>query len=297
MSTPPWMVSLHGGHSGQFCDHAVGSLEEVLEAAVAAGFTTFGISEHAPRLGTQYLYDKEIELGWDVAHLEKLFDDYATTSAELVEAFADRLTVLRGFEAEAVPTDRYKELMLGYRERYGFEFMIGSVHHVDDISIDGPMHQFQQAMEGRGGLEPLAIAYYEAVIAMIEALQPEVVGHLDLIRKNGVHVGPVDTPAIREVAVAALEVVRDHGCVLDLNTAGYRKGLKTPYPAPWIIQRATDMGIGFCFGDDSHGPEQVGAGMEASRRYLLEQGVTHISAPSRQDGGLVWHKVPLADAP
>ncbi len=30
----PWKVSLHGGHSGQFCDHAKGSLREIVEAAI-----------------------------------------------------------------------------------------------------------------------------------------------------------------------------------------------------------------------------------------------------------------------
>ncbi|MEO1273035.1 MAG: histidinol-phosphatase [Myxococcota bacterium] len=293
MEPLPWMVSLHGGHSGQFCDHAEGRLEEVLEAAVAAGFRVFGISEHAPRLGAQFLYDKEVELGWDVAHLEALFDAYAQVSATLVESFADRLTVLRGFEAEVVPTDRFAEVMLGYRERYGFEFMIGSVHHLDDTSIDGPMHLFEEVVERRGGLEAVAVAYYEAVIGMVEALKPEVVGHLDLIRKNGWRLGPVDTPPIRIAAEGALEVIRDQGCVLDLNTAGYRKGLETPYPAPWIVERALDMGIGFCFGDDSHGPDQVGAGMEESRRYLLKHGVTHIRAPSRQGKDLVWDDVSL----
>ena len=30
MEVVPWKVSLHGGHSGAFCDHARGTLEQVL---------------------------------------------------------------------------------------------------------------------------------------------------------------------------------------------------------------------------------------------------------------------------
>ncbi|HEX6202492.1 MAG TPA: histidinol phosphatase, partial [Thermoanaerobaculia bacterium] len=52
----PWRVSLHGGHSGEFCDHATGTLAEVLEAAVAAGYAIFGVSEHAPRSDPRFLY-------------------------------------------------------------------------------------------------------------------------------------------------------------------------------------------------------------------------------------------------
>ena len=95
-------ISLHGGHSGEFCDHAEGSLRDTLEAAVAFGFHTFGVSEHAPRDGAQFLYAEELEGGWDVARLWSTFDDYAVTVNRLAEEFADRLVVLRGFEAEVV---------------------------------------------------------------------------------------------------------------------------------------------------------------------------------------------------
>jgi hypothetical protein len=34
------MVSLHGGHSREYCDHARSTLREILEAAVACGYDT-----------------------------------------------------------------------------------------------------------------------------------------------------------------------------------------------------------------------------------------------------------------
>ena len=47
------------------------------------------------------------------------------------------------------------------------------------------------------------------------------------------------------------------------------------------------MGIGFCFGDDSHGPDQVGAGIEDAREYLLENGVDRVTTLTREDGEVV----------
>ena len=44
-----WRASLHGGHSGAYCDHAEGSLEEVVAEAARQGFEVYGLSEHAPR--------------------------------------------------------------------------------------------------------------------------------------------------------------------------------------------------------------------------------------------------------
>ena len=293
MSDTPWKVSLHGGHSGEFCDHATGTLREVLEAAVAAGFTTYGVSEHVPRLGEQYLYENEIALGWSVEKIVADFERYGEAIFALAEEFSDRLTVLRGFEIEVVPHNSYVEAMAGYRKRYKFDYMVGSVHYIDDISIDGPPKEFEQALAKRGGLEALALRYYESVAEMVQALKPEVVGHLDLIRKNGYLYGSVDSPAIQEAARATLEVIRDCGGILDLNTAGWRKGLDHAYPEPWLLTMAHSMSVPFCFGDDSHGPALVGAGIDDARLYLLEHGIEHVTVLGREGSSVHRREVGL----
>ena len=291
--TPEWKVSLHGGHSGAYCDHASGTLRETLEAAVAAGYHTFGVSEHAPRLGEHLLFKEEVAMGWDVPRLESNFETYARDVQALSDEFDGRITVLRGFECEVVPTAKYREIMLGLRERFDFEYMVGSVHYVDEISIDGPPELFEKAVVQHGSLEALAVAYYRAVADMIEALRPEVVGHLDLIRRNAPSAESVETPAIRKAARDALEAARAHACILDLNTAGYRKGLGTPYPAPWLLTTAHQMGLPFCFGDDSHSAVQVGAGIDEARAYLLEHSIEHVTVLVREDGAVVKKQVSL----
>ncbi|MCC6696391.1 MAG: histidinol-phosphatase [Candidatus Hydrogenedentes bacterium] len=293
MNETPWKVSLHGGHSGEFCDHATGTLREVLDAAIAAGFTTYGVSEHVPRIGEQYLYENEIALGWTVEKIVADFERYGAAIFALAEEYAERLTVLRGFEIEVVPHGSYVEVMSGYRKRFKFDYMVGSVHYIDDISIDGLPKEFERALELHGGLEPLAIRYYESVAEMVRALKPEVVGHLDLIRKNGYLYGAVDTSAIREAARATLEAVHECGGILDLNTAGWRKGLDHAYPEPWLLQMAHTMGVPFCFGDDSHGPTLVGAGIDDARRYLLEHGIDQVTVLGRNDDSVFRREVSL----
>lgn len=290
---PPWMVSLHGGHSSEFCDHAQSPLREVLESAVRAGYHTFGVTEHAPRVEARFLYPNEVALGWDVPKIVADFERYAQTLPILVEQFADRLVVLRGFEIEVVPAASYVQLMQEYRRRYQFEYIVGSVHYVDEISIDGSVEDFQRAMEACGGLEPLVIRYYRTVTQMVEALRPEVVAHLDLIKLHGNRFGSLDTPAIRRAAQEALEAVRDTSGILEVNTAGYRKGLGEPYPASWLVQTAHCMGIGFCFGDDSHCVEQVGFGIDMAREHLLRNGVSSVTVLTREDGGITRKVVPL----
>lgn len=294
-SRAPWKVSLHGGHSVKYCDHARGELRAMLEAAVAKGFHTYGVAEHAPRFDAKFLYPDEIRMGWDIPKIIADFEAYAADTRVLVEEFADRLTLLRGFEAEVIPSVGYKDVMLGLKAKYGFDYIVGSVHYVDEILVDGWPETFARALEKRGGdLESVVLGYYENMAAMIQALRPEIVGHFDVVRKFGAAHGPVDTPRIRRAAETALESAREYGCILDCNTGGFRKGHGMPYPAPWVVEMARRMGIPFCFGDDSHAVEEVGADIDLARAYLLENGIESITCLAREGDGLVRKTWPLA---
>jgi len=290
----PWKVSLHGGHSGEFCDHGAGTLREVVEMAVARGFHTYGVAEHAPRYEPEHLFAEEIAMGWDVPKLKQNFERYARTVAALAAEFADRITVLCGFETEVVPADRYVELMLDLRARFNFDYMVGAVHWVDGIIIDYTKAEFDRAVAHCGGIEPFAVRYYETVAEMVRGLEPEIVGHVDVIRKYASRESDVDTPVIRRAASRALDAIREHHCILDINTAALRSGLSAPFPAPWLLQMAAcDLGIPVCFGDDSHGPGTVGFGISEAREYLLRNGVEGITTLVRTPGGLTRKVIPL----
>lgn len=294
-----WKISLHGGHSGEFCEHADGSLREILEAAYQVGYTVFGVAEHMPRAEARFLYPKEIEWGWTPQTLEETFDRYAHTITQLADAFADRLTVLRGFEIEVVPQDRYKELVQHYRERYGFDYIVGSVHYLHDASIDGYSERgFNDMMAQVGGMEEVAVQYYQKVAEMAMAVRPEVIGHLDLIRLKATRLGlaeQVATPRVRQAVAHALEAIRAVGARVEVNTSALRKGLNQPYPADWIVQMGAQMGVRFCIGDDSHRPAQVGFGLDEARQHLLRNGIREVHFLTREGGAIVPASAPLDD--
>ncbi len=292
-SVAHWKVSLHGGHSSKYCDHASDILSDMIEAAVDTGYNTFGVTEHAPRLHPDLLYPDEIDMGWTVETLENNFDVYSQEMDALIPKFKDQITLLKGFEAEIVPEDRYIEIMLDYRNRYNFDYMVGSVHYVDGIMIDYSPELLGEAARLHGGLDALTVRYYELVREMVINLQPDVVGHLDLVRKFAPSETAVDSQAIRRAAYRAMEAIRDNGCILDLNTAGYRKKLGRPYPAPWLVQEAKELGLPFCFGDDSHNVSDVGAGLDRARDYLMELGVDSITSLTRRGDKIAKKIVPL----
>ena len=289
----PWHASLHGGHSSGYCDHATDTLVDMLNAAVAGGMAVFGVTEHCPRVEPERLYDEERTLGWTVETLDRLFGEYAAELDRLIPEYAGRLEVLKGFEAEMVPEDRYVALTREWRERLGFDYIVGSVHYVAGHIIDYTPARFARAVEASGGPEGVCVAYFQNVAAMVLALRPEVVGHFDLIRRCFPDDTVVSAPAVRRAAREALAAVREAETILDVNTGGYRKGLGRPYPAPWMVEAAREMGIPMCFGDDSHSVAQVGAGIDEARRYLLAHGVREITRLRRGRAGLNRETVPL----
>jgi histidinol-phosphatase (PHP family) len=289
-----WRVSMHGGHSSEGSTHGSSTLAEMLEAAVERGMRSYGVSNHAPPSEARFLYEDKIEAGVDLEGRRAQFERWARVSAEAVEAYAGRLEVLRGFEAEVVPSASYLEEMRELRERFGFEYVVGSVHHVEELPIDVSQALFDEAVERLGSFERLLVRYYEHVAEMVEGLRPEVVGHFDLPRLMSEGDQAHEAAAVVAAADAALEVVAAAGSLLEVNTAGYRKGLRGPYPAPRVVRRASELGVALTFSDDSHEVAHVGADLERARAYLLGCGVRTIGALGRaSEGGLEVREVAL----
>jgi HisJ family histidinol phosphate phosphatase len=55
------MPHSHHSHSGQFCKHATGLLEDVVLEALRQGFEVYGLTEHVPRYRTEDLYPEEVK--------------------------------------------------------------------------------------------------------------------------------------------------------------------------------------------------------------------------------------------
>lgn len=54
------MPHSHHSHSGQFCKHASGLLEDVVLEAIRQGFEIYGLTEHVPRYRLEDLYPEEV---------------------------------------------------------------------------------------------------------------------------------------------------------------------------------------------------------------------------------------------
>ena len=276
--------SYHGGHSGEFCGHAKGKLEPVVQRAIEAGFTHYGLSEHCPRYRDQDLYVDEAALGMTPASLAETFRAYIDEAFALRERYADRIQVLVGFETERLPPGDWHARMRELRALAPFEYVIGSVHDVDGVWVDYKREVTEELAERVGGRARLQALYFDAVADMVGTLKPEVVGHIDLIRKfegDGASIDPAAWPHLE----AALEAVRAAGAALDVNSGAFRRGLSPVYPLPAILQRARQMGVGVTLGDDGHGAHDVGVGLDACLRALADAGYRELRYLARERDG------------
>ena len=264
-------ISLHGGHSGQFCDHARDTLAEIVAAYHGAGFECVGLTEHMPPFDDGGLYPDEAELGRTAVWMQERFAAYVDEARRLARAYEGRMRVLVGMETEWYAG--CGEWVARLRQRHGIDYVVGSVHHVRGVCFDFSRESYGQAVSLCGGLAAMHADYFDAQLDMMQTLKPEVVGHMDLIRLHDPdYTRTLAQPAVRERVVRNLEWVRESGAVLDVNARALLKGQPEPYVCRPIMEAAAEMGIRFAYGDDAHGVADVGFGFERVAALLAEVG-------------------------
>ncbi len=271
-ATPnPTYVSVHGGHSGEFCCHAIDSLEDIVNAYIRKGFTWVGITEHMPPVADTFMYPDERAAGWDAGRLYDRFADYMNMARELKVRYAGDLDIYVGFETElttkAMPFTRK---LIG---KFKPDYIVGSLHHVDDISFDFSQADYLRAVDALGGYDNLYERYFDLQYELIDALNPAVVGHFDLIRLYDEHYrARLEKPEIALKIDRNLALVADRGLILDFNLAALSRGMDEPYISAGILKKARDMGIAVVPGDDSHSVDTVGRHMEKGIEILKGKG-------------------------
>ena len=94
------LVSIHGGHSGEFCCHAKDTLEEIIASYAGKRFHWVGITEHIPPIEDRFMYPEEVAAGFDSQTLYHRFDRYIVSCRELQRKYAGTLQIYTGFETE-----------------------------------------------------------------------------------------------------------------------------------------------------------------------------------------------------
>ncbi len=245
------------------CHHASGTVREFAEVALAMGMVEIGMSDHSP-MPKGFMDD------WRMSPAE--LHGYLTEVEQVRDVLADDLTVRIGLEADfRLGSEEGVARMIGL---YDWDYIIGSVHYIEDWDFDNPARLAHWDVVG---VEEVYCAYFDLVAQSAATGMFDIIGHPDLIKKFG-HRPPEGSVRVLAAEEAMLQAVQKADCALEISSAGLRKPVGEIYPHPRIVKRAAELKIPFAYGSDAHGPDAVGHGMDACLELLEASGVHEVCA-------------------
>ncbi len=265
------LVSVHGGHSGQFCHHATDSLEEIIQLYIEKEFSWVGITEHTPAISDALLYPIQRAAGLTPESLLRTFGKFMVECRRLQKKYSSKIEIFAAMEIETY--SGYQEFIPFLINTYRPDYIVGSVHFVDDMGFDYSREQYDMAVETVGGKDELYCRYFDQQYAMIKLLKPAVVGHFDLIRIfDADYKKRLLQPEIMDRIKRNLNLIKDLDLIMDFNLRALVKGADEPYISRVILEMAKELEISVVPGDDSHGLGNVANSMASGIAILEELG-------------------------
>ena len=222
------------------CRHAEGEPEAYVDAALSAGHTEYGVSDHAPQV-------------------PEPFDDWRMLEAELPDYFhwierarthaAGRIPIRSGLECDWL--EGCEPWIAELSSRHEWDYLIGSVHYLGDWDFDNPKWLGRWA---ESDVAAVWAHYWQTYTDMAESGLFDILGHPDLVKKFACR-PPGDLARYYEPVIDAIAA---SGCVIELNTAGWHKPCAEAYPAPEFLELACSAGVPLVISSDAHAPEEVG---------------------------------------
>ena len=264
-------VSIHGGHSGQFCSHAADTLEEIIQLYIEKQFSWVGITEHTPAISEDLLYPEEIAAGLTPQLLLDRFGEYMLECRRLQNKYRNEIQIFAAMEIETY--SGYEQFVPYLIHRFQPDYIIGSVHFVNDMPFDYSPSKYNSTVESVEGRDELYCLYFDQQYEMIKLLQPSVIGHFDLIRIfDDEYKDRLLKPEIVQRIERNLTLIKNLDLIMDFNLRAMAKGADEPYISKSILKMAYELEIAVVPGDDSHGLNSVGDFLAEGIEILTNSG-------------------------
>ncbi len=246
------------------CKHAVGTVEEYVEAALAAGFDEIGFADHNP-LPDNFDIEHRMEASQDSEYLEMV--------ARVQQKYSD-ITIKLGLEVDYLPggEDFLREQIAGYP----LDYVYGSVHYLGDWNFDNPVfvHRWENS-----NVDDIYQWYFKCLEDLIASRLFDIIAHPDLVKKFGHRPEKLDLEACYRRICTGL---READMCIEINTSGLRKEVGEIYPARRFLEIAFETGVPIVIGSDAHSPEEVGSAFDKGRELAQAVGYTHIQQFTRR---------------
>ena len=249
-----------------YSDDCEYSMEEVVKDAISMGVEEICFTDHV---------DYGVKTDWDSgervvykAGMARLNVDYPRYYEEIIKLqnkFAEKITLKLGMEfgVQMHTIEKYERLF----ERYPFDFIILSLHQVEDKEIW--CKEFQSGRSWKEYNE----RYYREMLELVQNYKNySVLGHIDFITRyddNGIYPFEKVKPIIEEI----LKTVIEDGKGIEVNTSCHRYGLNDLTPSREILRLYKDLGGRIItIGSDSHKKEHLCNYIEETMQELKEFG-------------------------
>ena len=241
------------------------TLQDMASAACAQGLTTLGFTGHSY---TQR--DREYCMS------PSRTAQYKATIAKLKAEYKGKVDILCGIEWDILSEDK----------RTGYDYWIGSAHHLYGkntgkyYEIDFRPQDLWDCINDDFDADPLAaVEAYFAEVEKVAALKPDILAHIDLIKKLNAKGEFFDeeSPRYKAAALKALQAAKDNDCLLEVNTGGvYRGYRKDFYPGPWLLGEWQKMGGKVIITSDSHDIASLTYGFDEAAAAIKAAGFTSV---------------------
>ena len=236
------------------------TLEEMIQAAVNAGFSDFGMSCHgyAP-------FDPEYSMPGE--------EEYIDILKAAREKYASRIRLWIGVEEDYFAPSAMPE-------RY--DYIIGDVHYAKDdstgelIAIDGSPENFCDARDKIFGGDAMALVkdYFANMVKAAEK-KPDILGHFDLVVKNNKNNCFFDEESVEyiDTALDALKACNEYGVIFEVNTGAIvRKKRDLPYPSLYLLKKLQEMGGKITLSADCHDARFITGGFDIGMQVIRDAG-------------------------
>jgi len=251
----------------KYCD-GKNSVEEMVLSAIRAGLKSIGLSGHMSMpFPNDYTMNSQ--------DLENYFQDIEDAKNK----YSDQIQVYTGLEIDYHPyLDDISEESKSMLNR--LDYFICSLHCVDffgDSSemgyYDGSYDNFERVLKELYQWESKKLVedYYRRYARMAQKIKPDILGHLDLIKKHH-HQHPFfdeNEGWYRDLVMETLQQIKLSGSILEINTGKIHQfGMPGLYPSLWIIDEIIKLKIPITVNGDSHDIHHISDGYDTIARYL-----------------------------
>ncbi len=254
-----------------YCD-GEGSPESYVRKAIDKKMFAIGFSSHAP---------VPFNTDW---HMKKAsLVEYLKEISALKNKYANYIKIYSGLEIDYIPG------LIGpgnFQEQH-LDFIIGSVHYVgqfengENCCIDNTKEEFEKGLEAIFGndIKKLVGSYYESMVSMIKNDPPDIIGHLDLVKKlnHNNRYFSEDDNWYKNMLTDVLKLISIGNCIVEINTRGYKGINKEFFPGKWILEKCLKLNIPVTISSDAHQAEDIDSSFNEAASLLLNIGYKHIN--------------------